>query len=170
MGVSGTGKSTIAKHVAQQLQYNFLDADDFHSDEAKKMMSEGQPINDDIRKIWIDNMLSFFSVDDRTNKNVVLAYSGLKAEQRKRFQSLPQKVISIFLHGKKALIASRIEKRAEHFFSSTLLDNQFDVLELPVEDDMQDNHLLMIDIGQSIEDITQQSLTFIKTQANIHEK
>jgi gluconokinase len=162
MGVSGTGKSTIAQSLAQQLNYTFLDADDFHSDEAKKMMADGQAINDGIRQEWISRMLLFLSKEQYQNTNFILAYSGLKKEQRHRFQTLDTLLSGIFLYGDKAVIAQRLNNRAGHFFPEKLLNSQFGALELPTINNHE--NIELIDINQSVENIINQSVTFLKNR------
>lgn len=165
MGVSGTGKSTIAQSLAQQLNYTYLDADDFHSDEAKKMMTDGQAINDDIRQEWISRILLFLSKEQYKNTRFILAYSGLKKEQRQRFQELETPLSGIFLHGEKAVIATRLTNRAGHFFPERLLKSQFDALELPSINNLE--NITLIDINQSIESIIRQSTTFLTKQKDL---
>lgn len=164
MGVSGTGKSTIAKALAEQLNYIYLDADDFHSEQAKKMMADGQPINDEIRQAWITRILLFLADEHHKKDRFVLAYSGLKKSQRQRFQQLETQLSGIFLKGETAIIAQRLANRTAHFFSKTLLDSQFDALELPVENN--DENIKLIDINQSIENILSQACQYIYLQAS----
>lgn len=166
MGVSGTGKSTIAKALAEQLNYIYIDADDFHSEQAKNMMADGKPINDEIRHAWITRILLFLADEHHNNARFVLAYSGLKKSQRQRFQQLETNLSGIFLQGEAAIIAQRLTARTEHFFSTTLLDSQFYALELPAENNTQksDENIILIDINQSIEDILSQATKFIHLQ------
>lgn len=163
MGVSGTGKSTIAKALAEQLNSIYLDADDFHSVQAKKMMADGQPINDDIRQAWITRILLFLADEHHSNSRFVLAYSGLKKSQRQRFYQLETVLCGILLHGERGLIGKRLTNRSAHFFSTSLLDSQFEALELPAENNNQknDENIKLIDVNQSIEDILSQADQFI---------
>ena len=144
MGVSGTGKSTVAKAIASKLEYSYLDADDFHSDQAKNMMADGKPINDKIRQAWITRILLFIADEHHINSRFVLAYSGLKKSQRERFHNLSTNLSGIFLHGEAAIIAQRLASRTAHFFSTTLLNSQFDALELPVKNDNENIKLINI--------------------------
>ncbi len=162
MGVSGTGKSTIAESLAEQLNFIYLDADDFHSDQAKKMMADGEAINDEIRQAWITRILLFLADEHHHNTRFVLAYSGLKKSQRQRFQQLETALSGIFLHGEAALIAQRLTNRTEHFFPKVLLDSQYDALELPSDDN--DENIKLININQSIKDILTQASFFVKLQ------
>ncbi len=151
MGVSGTGKSTIAQGLANELAFTYLDADDFHSEQAKKMMANGQAINDDIRAIWIENMLNFLTDERHQEQSYVLAYSGLKYHQRKRFEQLNTDLLSCFLVGDRQLIAERMANRVDHFFSPKLLTSQFDDLELPSS--KLEEHIHIIDITTSADNV-----------------
>lgn len=162
MGVSGTGKSTVAKALAEQLDFTYLDADDFHSEQAKKMMANGQAIDDNIRQAWITRILLFLADEHHSNGRFVLAYSGLKQSQRQRFQLLETALSGIFLHGDSTVIAQRLSLRTEHFFSTTLLDSQFEALELPAENNHE--NVTLIDINQTIDNIITQAKDFIALQ------
>ncbi|MDG1750556.1 MAG: gluconokinase, GntK/IdnK-type [Thalassotalea sp.] len=162
MGVSGTGKSTIAESLAEQLNYIYLDADDFHSEQAKRMMADGQPINDEIRQAWITRILLFLADEHHNNARFVLAYSGLKKSQRQRFHDLDRSLSGIFLYGEKAIIIRRIVDRTGHFFPETLLDSQFEELELPNKNNHE--NIELIAINQSIESIIKQSIIFLTKQ------
>jgi gluconokinase len=164
MGVSGTGKSTVAKSLAEQLSFIYLDADDFHSEDAKRMMADGQAINDEIRQAWITRILVFLADEHHSNARFVLAYSGLKKSQRQRFTLLDTALCGIFLNGEPAIITQRLTKRAEHFFPMTLLDSQLNALELPVE--KNDEGIKLIDINQPLENIITQASHFASSQRN----
>ena len=56
MGVSGSGKSTVARELAAKLSYEFVEADDFHSEQAKQRMSKGLPLTDDMRLPWVNRI------------------------------------------------------------------------------------------------------------------
>jgi len=159
MGVSGTGKSTIAQAIAQQLDYHYLDADEFHSEQAKRMMAAGQAINDTMRNDWIESMLFYLADEQLQKQTIVLAYSGLKKLQRMRFNLLDTVLINIFLNGTQAVISERLTNRAGHFFPETLLNSQFEALELPQQNSKE--QLEMIDIDQPITAIVEQAVKYI---------
>ena len=131
MGVSGSGKSSLAKEVADEFSITFLDADDFHSEQAKKHMAANKPLTDDMRKPWLKAIITHLQSLYLQGKSVVLAYSGLKAEHRKLFRELSFGCHFFCLTGDKKLIASRMSQREGHFFSPELLDSQFDAMEFP---------------------------------------
>lgn len=162
MGVSGTGKSTVAIEVAERLNYTYLDADSFHSPKAKRMMANGQAINDEMRREWIENMLFYLSNEQLQDEEYVLAYSGLKRHQREMFKLIETPLVRIMLHGEQTVIASRIGQRESHFFNVNLLGSQFDALELPHPNDNED--ITLIDVDQSIKSIVNQVIQIIAEQ------
>lgn len=156
MGVSGCGKSTIADIIANKLGYLLMDADDFHTDEAKVRMAQQLPLTDEHRKPWIKDMLTFINkqINDTSNvEGIVLAYSGLKKEHRAQFNDLDISNHFIFLHGQQSVIESRMLKRHGHFFPASLLQTQFDALELP---ECDETNITELDITLSPDDICQQ--------------
>ncbi|WP_246129095.1 gluconokinase [Colwellia demingiae] len=132
MGVSGTGKSSLAKQMADKISLVFIDADDFHSAEAKKHMAENKPLTDDMRKPWLDAIIKHLNLLSQQGKSVTLAYSGLKSAHRQLFRELPFYCHFFYLNGNKELITKRIMQRENHFFSPTLLDSQFEAMDPPL--------------------------------------
>ncbi len=131
MGVSGTGKSSLAKALAEQFSITYLDADDFHSEQAKKHMAANKPLTDDMRKPWLKAILAHLQSLYQQGKSVALAYSGLKAEHRALFRDLPFGCHFFCLLGDEKLIVGRMSQREGHFFSPELLDSQFEAMEFP---------------------------------------
>ena len=125
MGVSGSGKSTIAQTIAKELGIEYMEADDFHSPEAKARMASGTPLNDSWREPWITSMCNYIK-SKPTPK--VLAWSGLKRSHRNRFRQLGFPCLFIHLIGDREVIQKRMEKR-QHFMPSSLLTSQYDELE-----------------------------------------
>ncbi|XQW86774.1 gluconokinase [Thalassotalea piscium] len=131
MGVSGCGKSTIASTLALTGDYCYIDADDFHSAEAKGMMSQNIALTDEIRMPWINVICETLCQYQSKNQSVVLAFSGLKAKYRQPFRMLGFNTRFILLHGSQSLIAKRLAVRENHFANENLLTSQFETLELP---------------------------------------
>ncbi|MEL7121803.1 MAG: gluconokinase [Bacteroidota bacterium] len=144
LGVSGSGKSTIGKALADRLSIDFYDADDFHPPGNVNKMSQGIPLNDKDRYPWLEAMRSNF--EEWSKSGVVLACSALKEDYRKFLNENSDKLVWIFLDGSLELIAERIKKRAGHFMKVDLLQSQFDALEIPA-------YGIHIDIDQTPEQI-----------------
>ena len=132
MGVSGTGKSSLAKGMADKLSLIFLDADDFHSEQAKKHMANNKPLTDEMRAPWLTAIIAHLNSLHQQGKSVALAYSGLKSAHRQLFRELSFICHFFYLVGDKAVITKRISQRESHFFSASLLDSQFVAMEPPL--------------------------------------
>jgi len=128
MGVSGVGKTTIGKSLAQELQIPFYDADDFHPERNKKKMAAGTPLIDEDRWPWLDILATH--IKDWKEGGAVLACSALKETYRERLQQHTS-VVFVHLEASFDLISARIKARKNHFFKPQLLQSQFDALEVP---------------------------------------
>jgi len=131
MGVSGTGKSSVAKALAQHYRYRYLDGDDFHSAQAKKLMAEGTPLDDTLRAPWVDNICTQLRQHAASATSCTLAFSGLRRDHRQRLRQLPFRQLFIHLNGDKPTIAQRMSKRQNHFMPTSLLDSQLASLQAP---------------------------------------
>lgn len=147
MGVSGTGKSTVATTLADSLRMKYLDGDDFHSAQAKAIMASGKQISAQMRQKWVDNICRHLTDAFNHKEQIVLAFSGLVACQRNQLKALPFQSQFILLTGEAMLIADRINQRQHHFVSSDFLQGQIDSFE-PLTS--QEKHTLVLDINQPL--------------------
>lgn len=125
-GVAGSGKTTIGRELADRWDVELVDADDFHSEEARQRMREGQPLTESERQEWMARLLD--SVADRLP--VVLACSALRRRHRDRLRELPD-VRVVILHVPEQELRRRLAARAGHFFPSGLLGSQLATWEPP---------------------------------------
>ncbi|WP_019026171.1 gluconokinase [Colwellia piezophila] len=132
MGVSGTGKSSLAKTLADEHSLIFVDADDFHSEQAKKYMAENKPLTDEMRAPWLAAILKHLNSLYQQGQSVALAYSGLKSAHRNLFRDLPFYCHFFYLTANKEVIAKRMAQRENHFFSPALLASQFAAMQAPL--------------------------------------
>jgi len=146
MGVSGCGKSTIAKELAQHLFMPFLDADDFHSSEAKSLMSAGTPLTDEMRLPWVNKIKNYLSENHSSEQGTVLAFSGLKKNHRNMFRMLNFDICYFHLYAPFKDIHHRLDKRKNHFFCSKLLASQYESLESTINE----SDVTLIDANLSI--------------------
>ena len=131
MGVSGSGKTTVGKALASELEVPFYDADDFHPQGNIVKMKQGIPLDDKDRKSWLET-LSKNLVQWEAATGAVLACSALKEIYRTALQSGKKNdIIWIFLYGRPELIKARMSGRKGHYFKSELLDSQLADLEPP---------------------------------------
>ena len=130
-GVSGAGKTTIGRRLAEALELPFHDADDFHPSSNVDKMSAGIPLEDNDRRPWLDTLASNLSAWEREG-GAVLACSALKECYRTILGSrCSERIRWIVLHATEAVLADRIESRNGHFFDRRLLGSQLDALEVP---------------------------------------
>ncbi len=132
MGVSGSGKSTIAKGVAEKLNLPFFEGDDYHSEKNIQKMSEGLPLNDRDRTPWL-KAINALLLDYEGGYGAVFTCSALKKSYRSLLSTNVEKIHWVFLHGPKEVIRRRLLERQNHFMSTSLLDSQFSSLEEPEE-------------------------------------
>ncbi|EGC37452.1 hypothetical protein DICPUDRAFT_76935 [Dictyostelium purpureum] len=172
MGVSGSGKTTIGKGIAEKLNCGFNDADEFHSEANINKMKSGIPLNDDDRKPWLEainkRMTEFLNNSTSITHNHVFTCSALKSIYREIISnSIPKdKILFIFLKGDKEILGERLNSRQGHFFNPALLDSQLEALQEPNDQDLKTNHFLTINIRSSVDEIINNILKFIKDQFN----
>ena len=135
MGVSGSGKTTIAKELAKRLGWPFQEGDDLHPPANVKKMQAGTPLTDDDRWPWLDKIATWIDQRVADGKGGVITSSMLKRSYRERVIGTKPGVRLIYLKGDKALIAGQMAKRKGHFMPTTLLDSQFATLEEPQPDE-----------------------------------
>ena len=128
-GVSGCGKTTVAKLLAKKLDWQFLDADDFHSTENIEKMRQGRPLNDKDRKPWLDEIAQQLMTINQSGASATLACSALKLAYRDLLGINEKTVRSVLLHGDQQAIQQRLENRQHEFMNKDLLNSQFQTLE-----------------------------------------
>lgn len=149
-GVSGSGKSTVGRLVADRLGAEFLDADDFHPPANVAKMRSGVPLDDDDRAGWLARL----GEELAARESVVLACSALKRKYRDQLRAAAPGVKFVLLKADPAEIRHRMELRAArdgHFMPPGLLDSQIATLEV-AED------LLAIDNVGAPEEVAQRAL------------
>lgn len=135
MGVSGSGKTTIAALLAGQLGWEFEDADDFHPPANVAKMHGGTPLTDEDRWPWLHAIAAWIDATRSTGRHGVLACSALKRAYRDILVGDRPDVRLVYLQGSKALIAARQAARLNHYMPASLVDSQFAVLEEPGPDE-----------------------------------
>jgi carbohydrate kinase (thermoresistant glucokinase family) len=149
MGVSGSGKTTVGLQLSAVTGIPFFDADDFHSAANKAKMNSGQPLTDDDRKGWLDS-LNQLAKKEAQNKGAIIACSALKEKYRIILSDgIEESVHWVYLQGDQALISQRLKARKGHFMPASLLQSQFDALEIP-------HNAILVAINRSPEEIVRE--------------
>jgi carbohydrate kinase (thermoresistant glucokinase family) len=158
MGVSGSGKSTIADALGRRLGWIVEDADQFHPASNVKKMSAGTPLTDDDRWPWLNAIAGEIARKRASGSNVIIACSALKRAYRDILVQGHRDTRIVYLRGRKELIAARLAARKNHFMPPGLLDSQFRTLEEPTVDE----HPLVVDIDATVDEIADRIVTLLK--------
>ena len=135
MGVSGSGKTTVAALLAGRLGWEYVDADDFHPPANIRKMHGGTPLDDNDRWPWLAAMAAWIDATRAVGRHGILACSALKHGYRDKLIGDRTDVRLVYLQGDKTLIATRQAARHNHFMPATLVDSQFAALEPPGPDE-----------------------------------
>jgi len=133
MGVSGSGKTTVAKLFAKKSGVVFYEGDDFHPPENIARMRAGIPLTDADREKWLQTLRDIVVQALAKNEFAVLTCSALKAKYRDLLAAGDTRVRFVFLTGSRNLIEDRLKNRSGHFMPPGLLASQFATLEPPAD-------------------------------------
>ncbi|GAA5481028.1 gluconokinase [Haloferula sargassicola] len=151
MGVSGSGKSTVGKLVADHTDSDFADADDFHPPANRGKMAAGVPLDDADRRPWLEALRDHIRETNEAGRTLVVACSALKRKYRDLLREAGPQVVFVFLDGSREQLLERLNSRQGHFFPPALLDSQLAALERP-------QSALVLDISAPPEALAEQIL------------
>jgi gluconokinase len=134
MGVSGSGKSTVAAELAKRLGWEFAEGDEFHPPENVEKMRSGQPLDDDDRWPWLRTLAAWTGEHEQAGKSVVVTCSALKRSYRDLLRDGHPSIWFAHVTADADLIRQRVENRTGHYMPSSLLDSQLATLE-PLDED-----------------------------------
>jgi carbohydrate kinase (thermoresistant glucokinase family) len=157
MGVSGSGKSTVGKAVAQRVDLPFFEGDDFHTVDNIERMTAGVALTDDDRVPWIAALAR--AVNGSGAKNAIVACSALTERVRRELASqMQQPLLFVHLTGNSDVIRDRLARRPQHFMKSGMLDSQLAGLELHPDALCIDNNRPLADVVQEVQELVRVQL------------
>jgi gluconokinase len=131
MGVSGSGKSTIAKLLADKLDRRMIDGDDLHPPDNVAKMRRGVALTDRDREAWLHALIALVADCDAREQDLVLACSALKRDFRHRLAASSPDMRYVYLRISKKEAEKRVAERKGHFMPPSLVASQFEALEEP---------------------------------------
>jgi gluconokinase len=131
MGVSGSGKTTVGKVLAEKAKATFADADDYHPQANKDKMAAGHALTDEDRQPWLETLNNLMRGWFESGTSGVLACSALKAKYRTTLAGgMPEKALDfVLLDLSREELEKRLAARHNHFMNPKLLDSQLATLE-----------------------------------------
>ncbi len=157
MGVSGSGKSTIARRLRDAFGLRMAEADEFHPPENIAKMSSGEPLDDDDRRPWLEALAGWTGEQRAQGTSTVLACSALKRSYRDVLRRPVPDTYFLHLHGTEELLRERMRHR-EHFMPPELLRSQFETLE-PLQPDERGASL---DVAPPVAELVEQAVRLIR--------
>lgn len=132
-GVAGAGKSTASKALAERLNWAFVSGDDIHPFLNVRKMLSGCPLNETDRLVWLERMQEVIRRSIRYNCPTVVECSALAERHRQILLSglPPEKLKLFFLWIPFEAAFARVSMREGHMFKANLVQNHFDVVEIP---------------------------------------
>ncbi|MFE2561645.1 gluconokinase, GntK/IdnK-type [Streptomyces sp. NPDC059352] len=158
VGVSGSGKTTVARRLGKRLGRPYRDADDFHSEANRSKMAAGHALTDSDRGPWLEAIGAWMDQEIAAGRSAVVTCSALKRDYRDKLLTGRPGVLLVYLRGSRDLIRSRLVARHGHFFPADLLDSQLAELQEPEPDE----HPLVVEIDQPPEDVVTAVLSLMR--------
>jgi gluconokinase len=151
MGVSGSGKTTVAEQLGTALGWDYAEADVFHPQANKDKMAAGHPLDDEDRWPWLRALRDWISSENEAGHDTITTCSALKRSYRDLLREAAGRVVFVYLEGSKELLSQRLGGRKGHFMPTSLLDSQLDTLEPPTPEE----DALTLSIAQSPEELAE---------------
>lgn len=159
MGVSGAGKSTIARELAARLGWPFEEGDSLHPEANVAKMHAGIPLTDADRQPWLERVAAWIDGQRARKQPGIITCSALKRAYRRIIVGDRPEVRLVYLRGGRDLIAQHLAGREGHFMPAALLQSQIDTLEEPLPDE----DALVVDVGTPAAEVAQEIIRLLGT-------
>jgi gluconokinase len=133
IGVSGCGKTTVGRLLAEQLGWPMYDGDDYQPKDNVAKMAQGMPLNDRDRRPWLLAVHDLLVGIKAKRGKAVVACTALKQDYRDLLCNGMEGIRLVYLKGEYAVLEERLKRRQGHFFKASMLGSQFEILEEPAE-------------------------------------
>ena len=156
MGVSGSGKSTVAQELQRRLGWIFQEGDDLHPPANVAKMRSGQPLNDADRLPWLQAIARWIDRQLAAHEPGIITCSNLKRAYRRITIGNRHGVTLVYLKGDEPVIQKRILTRVHRYMPPSLLGSQFETLEEPGDDEHPVTVIVHGSIADTVLDVLRQ--------------
>jgi ribose 5-phosphate isomerase A len=163
MGVSGSGKSTVAEELAARLGWHFEEGDALHPEMNIAKMHAGIPLTDADRQLWLERVAAWIDAQRAKKQPGIITCSALKRAYRQIIVGDRPEVRLVYLRGGRDLIAEHLVDRRGHFLPASLLQSQIDTLEEPDPDEDP----LTVDVGPPASQVADQIIRLLGASATV---
>jgi ribose 5-phosphate isomerase A len=163
MGVSGAGKSTIAKKLSRRLGWAFEEGDVLHPEANVAKMHAGVPLTDADRQPWLERVAAWIDGQRARKQPGIITCSALKRSYRNVIIGDRPEVRLVYLRGGRDLLTGRVAARTGHFMPASLLQSQIDTLEEPAADE----DALTVDVGPPAGEIADEIIRLLGASAAV---
>jgi gluconokinase len=129
MGVSGVGKTSVARALVARTGWPFQEGDDLHPESNRAKMAAGHPLDDDDREPWLRRIADWIGAQEAAHDGAVVTCSALKRAYRDRLRAGHPSVRFVHLVADEDILTGRVTNRRGHYMPPSLLQSQLDTLE-----------------------------------------
>jgi gluconokinase len=157
MGVSATGKTTVAVQLAEELGCEFVEGDELHPRRNIEKMEQGVPLTDEDRWPWLQAIAELVAVRDFEGTSTVVTCSALRRSYRDVLRDAAP-TFFVHLHAPFEVLEERMQSRTKHFMPPSLLRSQFDTL----EDLGDDESGAVVDVSPELDEVVEEAVNAVR--------